>query len=134
MKKNILLGLGIAGLLLTACGSSGDKVVCTGSSEENGQKAEMKITANLKDGKVDTVDEELTFSDSTTATQYCGILEFANSFAESADQKIDFKCDGNTITIKGIQDQDEDSKKLSGMTKDEFIEYAKGQSDQITCK
>ena len=132
MKKNFLLGLGIAGLLLTACGSSGDKVVCTGSSEENGQKAEIKITANLKDGKVDTVDQEMTFSDSTTASQYCGILEFANSFAESEDKKLDYKCDGNTIIIKNIQDDSEN--KYSGMTKDDFIEFAKGQSDQITCK
>jgi hypothetical protein len=132
MKKNFLLGLGIAGLLLTACGSSGDKVVCSGTAEENGQKAEVKITATLKDGKVDKVDQTMTFSDSNTAKQTCGLLEFANSFAESDDKKLDFECDGNSVTIKNVQDTDEQN--LKGMTKDEFITYAQGQSEQISCK
>ena len=133
MKNKVLLGIGIAGFLLTACGSSGEKIVCKGSAEENGQKAEVKITATLKDGKVSRVDQETTFSDSNTAKQTCSILEFANGFAESDDEKLDFKCDGNTITINNIQEQG-NTKELSGMTKDEFISYAKSQSSEITCE
>jgi hypothetical protein len=132
MKKNFLLGLGVAGLLLTACGSSGDKVVCSGKVEEAGQSGEVEITATLKDGKVDRVDQTMTFSDSNTAKQTCGLLEFANSFAESEDKKIDFECDGNSITIKNFQDTDDQN--LKGMTKEEFISYAEEQSKEISCK
>lgn len=65
MKKTLVLGIG-ALLLFTGCGSN--KVVCTQTTEEDGKKMKLQVTANMKDNKVSTVDATIKFEDDTTAS------------------------------------------------------------------
>ncbi len=132
MKKGILLGLASL-FLLTGCGSNGNKVVCTGKLEEDGMKAEMKLTATLKDDKVEKVAADMTFDSKDTAKQYCSLFEMANSFAEDEADKVKFKCDGKTISFENYADFAGEDDEIVGMSKADFIKEME-KEDGVTCK
>ena len=126
MKKYFLIA-GVALLLLTGCGKK--QVVCTMTQEESGQKMTANIIGTLDaDDKVTKVSYEMEFSDATYAESYCSLVKLSG---------MEVKCDGKKIVIDDatsmLEDED-DEQKLVGMTKDEFITYAKGASSEVTCK
>ncbi len=126
MKKVVVLGLASL-CLLTGCGN---KVVCKGTQKESGKKVTMKVTATMKSDKVDKVSAKMTFSDKKDATEMCGLMELANSFAEKDSDKIDVKCKGKTIEIKDYAKMSGESTK--GMKKADFIKAMEAQD--LTCK
>lgn len=124
MKKTLVLGIG-ALLLFTGCGSN--KVVCTQTTEEDGKKMELQVTANMKDNKVSTVDATIKFEDDTTASQ----------FADDESKKIDVKCSGKSITIKNYDSvlaSSDSENKVTGLTKDEFIQKMTSEDENVKCK
>lgn len=129
MKKYIVILL--AGLFLTTGCESGNKVVCTGKNEQEGQSMEAKITGHLKDNKIDKVDYEMSFSHDESAQLMCGMIAFANS---SAENKIDYKCDGKKITIKGLTSSIDSDSSYVGLTKEEFINTIQSEAENVTCK
>ena len=155
MKKGLVLGLACL-LVLTGCGkkdeskadntkkgntkteekASKNQVVCSGKFEEGGLSAEMRVTATLKAGVVDKASVSMVFPDTETAKQYCSLFEFTNSIAETEEEKVDFTCDGKTLTFKNYEDfadseaEDDD---IMGLTKAEFIK-AMEETDGVTCK
>lgn len=134
MKKTLVLGIG-ALLLFTGCGSN--KVVCTQTTEEDGKKMELQVTANMKDNKVSTVDATIKFEDDTTASQYCGLMQLFNSFTEDESKKIDVKCSGKNITIKNYDSvlaSSDSENKVTGLTKDEFIQKMTSEDKNVKCK
>ena len=131
MKKGILLGLASL-FILTGCGNK-NEVVCTGKMDEEGMKAEAKITATIKDDKVEKVSAAITFDDKETAEQYCSLFEMANGFAESEDDKVGFKCDGKTISFENYSDFAGDDEDIVGMAKADFIKTME-KEDGVTCK
>lgn len=128
MKKVMVLGLASL-FILTGCGSK--KVVCSGTTTEDGQKIKMKVTGSLKKDKIDKISAEMKFSDKDTAKQMCGLLELANSFAKD-DEKIEYKCDGKTLKIEDYAKFSEDEDSLVGKSKKEFIKAMEEQ--ELTCK
>ena len=126
MKKYFLIA-GVALLLLTGCGKK--QVVCTMTEEEGGQKATASIIGELDSSdKITKVSYEMEFSDATYAEQYCALVKLAAP---------DAKCNGKKIVIDdatSMLEEDDSDKKLVGMTKDEFITYAKSSSSEVTCK
>ena len=122
-------------LLLTGCGN---KVVCSSTVKDGDKTAKIKITANMKNNKVSSVNAEMNFDSEDTAKQTCSSLELINSFNTDESKKLDFKCKGKKITIKDydkLGSDDED--KLVGLTKDEFIKKMTENSDEeskVTCK
>ena len=117
--------------LLTGCGN---KVTCTTTVEEDGEKYEAKVVANLKNNKVESGKMELTFSDKEKGEQYCNLIKAFMGMAEE-DQKVDIKCDGKKMTIDSLDfDTDEGEEKLVGKTKDDFIKAFKEKYPEATCK
>ena len=112
----------------------------------------LQVTANMKDNKVSTVDatikyisaiEEspeiatIKFEDDTTASQYCGLMQLFNSFAEDESKKIDVKCSGKNITIKNYEsvlNSSDSENKITGLTKDEFIQKMTSEDENVKCK
>lgn len=133
MKKGFIF-LVCALFLLTACGKN--EVVCTGKVEEDGETYEMKVTGTLKDDKISAVKASMTFADKEKADQFCSIMSLINSFAEDDSKKVDYKCDGTTITIENYQNMaDSDEESPIGKTKAEFIELmTKDSEEKVTCK
>ena len=135
MKKFLVLSLGV--LLLAGCGKS-NKVTCSGDVEEGGQKYSMKVTGYLENDKVKTIDAVMEFSSKEEAQTMCGLMSLANGFAEKEKQKIDVKCDGKKMTIKGfekVDSNDEGESKLANLTKEEFIKYFQDESEnKLVCK
>ena len=125
MKKYFLIAV-VGILLLTGCGKS-NQVTCTTSMEEGGLKMQVSVIADLDDsGKVAKVAYEYDFGDSKTAEQYCSLIQLSYS---------DAKCSGSKITIPDATSMlEEGGQKVVGMTKDEFINYAKAESTSVTCK
>ncbi len=130
MKKGILFGL-VCLFILTGCGN-GNKVVCKGKLDEAGMKADMTVTATIKSDKVDKVSASMTFDSKDTAKQYCSLFEMANSFAED-DEKVDFKCDGKTLTFENYSDFAGEDDEIIGMSKADFIKEME-KTDGVSCK
>lgn len=135
MKKFLVLSLAV--LLLAGCGKS-NKVVCSGKVEEGGETYEAKITGYLENDKIKSVDAEMVFTSEETAKTMCGLMSLANGMAEEDGQKLDVKCDGKKMTIKGFDKLDsteEDESKLTNATKEDFIKYFQEESDyKLVCK
>ena len=133
MKKGIVF-LVAALFLLGGCGKN--EVVCSGKVEEDGKTYEVKVTGTLKDDKIASVKASMVFGDKETTDQFCSIMSLINSFAEDDSKKVDYKCDGTTITIENYQNMaDSDEESPIGKTKEEFIELMTKDSDeQVTCK
>lgn len=119
--------------LLSGCGSKGNQVVCTGTQEEDGQKVEMKVVADLKDDKVSAVSATMKLDSEEMAQTLCGFLGLANSMAESDSDKIDYDCDGKEIRIKNFDamESSEDDK-MVGLTKADFIKAM--EEEELKCK
>ena len=116
MKKGIILGL-VSLFILTGCGN---KVVCTWKITEDGERSQLRVTATFKNDKIDKLDAEISFVDAATAKEYCSLFERANRYADEKD-KIDFTCDGKTLTFKDFSDYAQSDSEYSKMTKKEFI-------------
>lgn len=132
MKKFAFLF--VVGLfLLSGCGSNKNKVVCTGTQEEDGQKVEMKVEANLKDDKVSSVSAIMKLDNEDMAKTICGFLGLANSMAENESEKIDYDCNGTEIKIKNydaMESSEED--KIVGLSKADFIKAM--EEEELKCK
>lgn len=133
MKKSLILVVA-ALVCVTGCGNkSSNKVVCTSEHTEAGIKMKAVVTASFKDDKVNDVSAYIDFDDKDSAKQYCTLLEFANAYAESEDEKIKFECKDTKIEITDyasmMSDNDEN---VIGLTKDAFIELA--EAEEFTCK
>lgn len=88
---------------------------------------ELQVTANMKDNKVSTVDATIKFEDDTTASQ----------FADDESKKIDVKCSGKSITIKNYDSvlaSSDSENKVTGLTKDEFIQKMTSEDENVKCK
>lgn len=135
MKKLFILLFAV--VLIAGCGKS-NKVVCSGNVEEAGQKYEMKVTGYLENDKIKTIDAEMIFGDDEAAKTMCGLMNLVNGFAEKEEDKIDIKCDGKKMTIKGFEKYDaseESETEFMNMTKEKFIEYFQNQQDSnLVCK
>lgn len=125
MKKYFLIAV-VGILLLTGCGKS-KQVTCTTSMKEGGISMQVSIIADLDDSeKVTKVAAEYDFGDSKTAEQYCSLIKLSYS---------DAQCSGSKITIPDATSMlGSGSTKVIGMTKDEFVTYAKADSQNVTCK
>ena len=125
MKKYFLIAV-VGILLLTGCGKS-NQVTCTTSMEQGGISMKVSVIADL-DGseKVTKVAYEYDFGDAKSAESYCSLIKLSYS---------DAQCSGSKITIPDATSMlEEGGKKVVGMTKDEFINYAKADSTNVTCK
>lgn len=131
MKK--ILFLLVACLFVSGCGSN--KVVCTGTYEENGQKYTAEIIGELKNDKIDKVSATMEFSDKKTAEQFCSLFELANSFTEDESKKVDYECKDKKVIFKDYTKLSEESdQKLKGMTKKEFKKAMQQGEGKVTCK
>jgi len=125
MKKYFLIAV-VGVLLLTGCGKS-NQVVCSASLEEGGLSMKVALVGTLENDKISKVAYEYEFKDSATAEQYCSLIKLSYP---------DAQCSGSKITIPdatGMLETGTD-KKVIGMTKDEFISFAKADSTGVTCK
>ncbi|MCR5787685.1 MAG: hypothetical protein K6G37_01160 [Bacilli bacterium] len=129
MKKVAVLGL-TSLFLLTGCGSK-NNVVCTGSTNEGGEKISMKVTGSLKGDKIEKVSAKLTFGSKDKAKQYCSIFELANSMASDSKDKIDVKCSGKSIEFKDYTKVSSDDS-IIGASKADFIKAMEEQ--ELKCK
>lgn len=118
----------VSTLLLTGCGQK--KVTCSATMEEGGKKVTTEVNANLKNDKVDSVSAKMTFDDESTAQETCGLLKLASSMSSDDSKKIDYKCDGKTITINNYNLLSEDDNKMVGLTKEEFIDQMKKSAEE----
>lgn len=75
-------------------------LVFTGKEKSTEGTVEMKVTATLKDEKINKVQAVMSFEDKKTAETMCGIFNLANSMAQSEDDKIAVKCDGKDIEFE----------------------------------
>ena len=144
MKKFFsLLGVFVFGaLVLTGCGSSGEKLTCTveQKDEASGQTMKAEIIAKLKEDKIDSVSAEMTFDSEDAANQYYSILQLAEAFMEEG-KSLDLSKSGKTIKIgnmmdmlssEGNEEEGEAAFDVSKATKDEFKKYVEAQG--YTCK
>lgn len=128
MKKVLGLSL-VAVLVLTGCQK---KVVCTGSLEEDGIKASIKLEGILENDQISKATATMSFNDETTTQSTCGMLALINSISTDESKKITYECSGKTIKIDNyLQLMDEEEKKDS-YTKDEFIKLM--EENNLTCK
>ena len=112
----------------------GHKVTCTAKITEDGKQYEAKITANLKNNKVDSGKMELVFDSKEEGEQYCNLIKAFMSLA-SEEEKVDIKCDGKKMTIDSLDfDSGDESDTVIGKTKDEFISKMKEQYPDVVCK
>ena len=132
--KKIFIVLFIGLFAFTGCGKDNNKVVCSGTKEEDGQKIKSEITATLKDKKVDKVSATMEFEDEKSATAMCGLFTMANGLATDEKDKIDFKCDGKKIIFNDYTSMiaDDDDIQIVGLGKDDFIKAM--ESEDFTCK
>ena len=126
----------IGTLFLTGCGS---KVVCSSTIKDEDSTTKMKVTANMKSGKVSSVDAEMTFNSEDEANKTCSTLALISSFSSSEDgKKLEYKCKGKKITIKNYDSlSSSEDGKLVGLTKEEFINKMTDSSteeEKVTCK
>lgn len=135
--KKMVFAISALTLVFTATGCGGKKVVCTSTIKEDGMEMKAKITATLKDDKVDSVSETLTFNSKEEADKYCSMLSLLSGLSEDGT-KIDYTCKGKNITIKNAEQLSEENGNYKGLTKKEFIEkMEKSASDEdakVTCK
>ena len=95
----------VAVLLITGCGSS-NKVVCTASIDEQGQKYDAEMTAKFDENdKIENVSFTMTFTTEEEAKliyrQYEEMMRLAEQFAQQGQQvpQFEIKNDGKKITI-----------------------------------
>lgn len=124
MKKGILFVSGIImACMLTGCGSSNDKLVCTLSQEQNGVKMDTTATTyfNSKDvaTKV-TVDMVVDAGSETMAKTLVETMK---------DSYDDVKQDGNKVTLKKSVEPDKDDEDLTRKEAKESFE-----EQGYTCK
>lgn len=126
----------VAGLLIfTGCGNKdNNKIVCSGTREEEGQEIKLEVTATLKDKKIDKVSASMEFDKEESATAMCSIFTFANQLATDEKDKIDFKCDGSKIIFNDYTSMiaDDDDLQIVGLSKDDFIKVM--ENEKLSCK
>ena len=127
-------------LFLTGCGSSGNKVVCSGETATDSGTYKGELTATIKDDKVSEVSAVFEFSteERSFSKNLINLLKLAEAFmAEGSDLGISNS--GKKVTVKNMTEMlkdatDEEGNPVTviGATKEEFIKYAETQ--QYTCK
>lgn len=130
MKKIIFL-LVICAFLVVGCGNK-NQVTCTKTETEDGVTATIKMIANLKDNKVSSVDAVMSYDDENTISLMCSMFAVANEHAESDSDKVDYKCNKNSIEIKNFDKMSDEDEKIIGITKEEFISGM--ESEGASCK
>ena len=133
MKKCFFVFFCAVGLLLLAgCGKNANEVKCSKTTTESDTKVTIEVIATLdKNDKISNVSMVYDLGDADTAKTYCDV------FKKSEDSKSkNVSCSGTKITFKDLdsfeEDEEEDSKKLVGESKDNFIKAAK--EEGFTCK
>ena len=130
MKKYFLVVLCMV-LLFAVTGCGKKQVKCSRSFTEDGMTMTGEVIADL-DGSDKITDVTIVYDigDQKTADAYCGLMKLG--IDESKGQSV--SCSGTKITIKGLDsfEETEDSEKIIGITKDEFVKLA--EEDEFTCK
>ena len=125
MKKYFLIAV-VSILLLTGCGKN-SQVVCSAELEEGGLYMKVSLVGTLEKDKISKVAYEYEFKDSSTVEQNCKLIQ---------QMYPDAKCSGKKITIPDATGMlaNGNDRKIIGMTRDEFISFAKSDSMDVTCK
>ena len=129
MRKYLMLVVcSLVLFLATGCGK--EKVVCTGTFEEDGLSADAEMIAEFDKDTVSDITVNYTLKDDETAKQWCALFQLM----QDEDKGVSVKCSGKKITIKGIDKIDsEDEEENPIKTKEEFIKYAEEES-KLKCK
>ena len=132
MKKYFFIVLCTAMLFTVVGCSKKNQVVCTKTSTNEGITVEEEGVFELdKDNKIASLTATYTYSDSETAKSYCDMYKSVFG-SQNADL---ISCSGTKVTIKNIEkllDEEDDPKKVMGMTKDELIKFET--EDGYSCK
>ena len=132
MKKYFLIVFCAALLfVVTGCGST-SKVICTKTNTDGDQTMKEEGVFELdSNNKVTKAYGTFIFDDKDTAQSYCDLFKMS-----VGEKYVDlFECSGKEIKIKDLEkmaDDDSDSPKLTGMTKDELIKLE--ESEGYSCK
>lgn len=131
MKKYLLVLVCAVLLFVTGCGNK-NQVKCSQSITESGITMKAEVVADLdKDNKITDVSVVYDLGDKSTADSFCSLMKL--SIDSSKGQSID--CSGSKITLKGLDsldNEEEDSEKVIGQTKDDFVK--KATEEGFTCK
>ncbi len=122
VKNRFLLGLFVAvcGLfLLTGCGGSSDKIVCT--LKAGGE--EVELTLKLKDDKVSGVSAVMTAKSTEDAEEAAEYYK---------NHGVDVKVDGKKVTFEDFTKVDDSTLVIIGKTKDEVLKNAEEKG--MNCK
>lgn len=132
MKKYLLVLVCALLLFVTGCGNK-NQVKCTQSATEGGVTMKVEVVADLdQNNKITDVSMTYDLGDKTTADSFCSLLKA--SVDSEKGQTV--KCSGTKITLNGLdsfdEDEDVESEKVIGKTKDEFVNEAIAEG--FTCK
>jgi len=111
--KKFLFSLGLISILLvTGCGGSSDKLVCTQTVAESGTKSEQKVSIEFKDDKIDTVKLEMNTELEESYLDYKSMLVSSfeaslSSFEEEYGIKPEFKETDKGFTFKIEMNRDQ---------------------------
>lgn len=133
MRRSIIVFAAILSLFVAAGCKNKNQVTCTGKVKDGNGTYTMKVTANLKDGKVKDGSYEMIFSTKKKAKEYCSIMSLANSLTTKDKDKVDYKCKGKSLIINSL-DQFSGDEKVTGLTKKEFISKLTAGDKSVTCK
>ena len=140
MKKLYLgavAGLGSL-LVLTGCGGSKNQVKCTAKVDEEGQKATAEVIAELdSNDKIKDATISYEFEDQSAADQFYSMYQMLVGMSDQSEEdlKIDIKKSGKKITIsnyaafEAMESEDDDSEKMIGMSKEDFIKKVESGSE-----
>ena len=128
MKNKLfaLLIIGFGLLLLTGCGSSDDKIVCTSSEEDFGITIDAEIVAKLKDKKVDSVSAEFVLDTEENAEALYSLLGGEDSGAKVEGTKV------IVSDFSGMLNSLDEETTVIGMAKEDFIKLI--EEKDYSCK
>ena len=128
MKKYFLIVV-FTLMLFTVTGCGKKQVVCSKSETVEGKTMSVDVIIDLDENdKATGASMVYDFGDKETAETYCELLKQTGE----ADK---LKCSGSKVTVKDIDnmsDEEEDSEKITGKTKEEFVKEA--EAEGFTCK
>lgn len=136
MKKVFYLAIVIFGtMILTGCGDTKNVYSCFVETDQGNITVKETIEAVLdSNDKVKTINLIIESNDTQYADEAYNVYKSYNDGLDE-DNKIDLLREDNKITIKKAENFLEDeSNKLIGISKEEFEEKAKSNSDKVICK
>ena len=120
MKKMLSLAaiLFVGGFLLTACGGSGDKLVCTTKESLGLATADFEVVISFDGDKVSKMSGSMTFEDESFAKTIAEGLEQLGDGAKKAQLSVSGKTlkIGDMVEFNKLQGEEFD---LTGVTKEE---------------